>query len=170
MTQYLPDLDDRSVKLHRFMAKKKNLRLIRNVDAHVLHMPRREAGSIESDDWGMPPSLTEAAAGRLFDALPSTTDDNVLSEAKRIVLQLRTRLPANTDIYSMDDGKVAVELYGSSGRGFLLVCEPKGSALCIVTVNGVSRRARYQTSRDLPDGFVSDGLKAVRPVGPTARV
>jgi hypothetical protein len=87
----------------------------------------------------------------------------VLDEAKRIVRQLRQHLPPDTDVYPMDGGKIAVELYGDSGHGFLLVCEPGGSALCIVTVNGVSRRARYESSDTLPDGFVLEGLKDVRP-------
>jgi hypothetical protein len=87
----------------------------------------------------------------------------VLDEAKRIVRQLRQHLPPDTDVYPMDGGKIAVELYGDSGHGFLLVCEPGGSALCIVTVKGVSRRARYESSETLPDGFVLEGLEDVRP-------
>ena len=89
--------------------------------------------------------------------------ERVLREAKRIVHGLRKRLPVDTDIYPMDGGKVAVELYGESGYGFLLVCEPEGSALCVVTVGSVSRRARYEDSSVLPDGFLREGLKAVRP-------
>ena len=87
----------------------------------------------------------------------------VLDEAKRIVRQLRQHLPPDTDVYPTDGGNIAVELYGDSGHGFLLVCEPGGSALCIVTVKGVSRRARYESSDTLPDGFVLEGLKDVRP-------
>ncbi len=90
--------------------------------------------------------------------------ERVLREAKRIVHGLRKGLPVDTDIYPMDGGKVAVELYGESGYGFLLVCEPEGSALCVVTVGSVSRRARYEDSSVLPDGFLREGLKAVRPV------
>lgn len=82
----------------------------------------------------------------------------VLDEAKRIVTSLCALLPQNTDIYPLDGGKIAIEVSPRVGRGFLLVCEPGGSALCIVTVNGVSRRARYENSSGLPDGFLRDGL------------
>ena len=92
-----------------------------------------------------------------------TLSKRVLNEAKRIVRRLRRELPLDADIYPMDEGKVAIELFGDFGRGFLLVCEPGGSALCIVTVGGVSRRARYDSSTDLPDGFLHEGLKDMRP-------
>ena len=98
------------------------------------------------------------------DAGESMPSERVLDEAKRIVRRLRKQLPLDTDIYSMDEGKVAIELYGDFGHGFLLVCEPGGSALCIITVGGVSRRARYESSSGLPDGFLVEGLKDVRPV------
>ena len=83
-------------------------------------------------------------------------------ETKRIVLGLRTYLSSNTDVYTMEDGEIAVEVFGSPGRGFLLVCEPAGGALCIVTVDGVSRRARYESSAILPDNFLKDGLRDVQ--------
>ena len=87
-----------------------------------------------------------------------------IEEAKRIVLRLLNQLPEDTDVYLMDGGKIAIEVYGDLGYAFLLVCEPGGSALCVVTVNGVSRRARYESSRILPDYFVREGLNDVRPV------
>ena len=40
-----------------------------------------------------------------------------------------------------------------------LYCEPDRSALCLVTVNRVSRRARYQDSGRLPDCFVEEALR-----------
>lgn len=104
----------------------------------------------------------EALAGEATDADESMPSERVLDEAKRIVRRLRKQLPLDTDIYSLGEGKVAIELYGEFGHGFLLVCEPGGSALCIVTVGGVSRRARYESSMGLPDGFLVEGLKDVR--------
>ena len=108
------------------------------------------------DDWFL--ALAEEATTE-----GATLSKQVLDEAKRIVRGLRKELPLNTDIYPMDEGKVAIELYGAFGHGFLLVCEPGGSALCIVTVGGVSRRARYDNSTGLPDGFLHEGLRDVRP-------
>ena len=98
------------------------------------------------------------------DASLPMLSERVLDEARRIVRALRRQLPLDTDVYPMDEGKVAIELYGEFGHGFLLVCEPGGSALCIVTVDGISRRARYESSSVLPDGFLQEGLRDVRPV------
>ena len=55
-----------------------------------------------------------------------------------------------------------VPVAGEAGCAFLLVCEPGGSALCVVTANGVSWRARYKTSQGLPDNFVREGIGDVR--------
>ena len=87
---------------------------------------------------------------------------SVVDEAKRIVLGLRPHLPHNVDVYTMEEGKIAV--FGHSGRGFLLICEPGSSALCIVTIGSVSRRARYESSTTLPDGFLKEGLQEVQSV------
>ena len=62
---------------------------------------------------------------------------------KRIVRGLRRLLLPHSDVHTWDDGEVAVEVFGERGRGFLLLCEPGGSALCVVTVNNVARRTRY---------------------------
>ena len=93
------------------------------------------------------------------ETMPSS---EVIQESKRIVTRLRSQLPTDTDVYPDNDGKVAIELFGDPGHAFLLVCEPGGSALCVVTVDGVSRRARYEDSSRLPDGFVREGLRDVR--------
>ena len=87
----------------------------------------------------------------------------VVEEARRIITKLRDSLPDDTDVYPMDKGEIALSVFGRSGNAYLLVLEPDGGALCIVTVDGVSRRARYQTSARLPDNFLKDGLDEVRP-------
>ena len=101
----------------------------------------------------------EADAESAGNPVPS---QGVVDEAKRIVLGLRRFLPTDTDVHTWDDGEVAVEVFGVRDRGFLLLCEPGGSALCVVTIDNVARRSRYESSsRDLPDGFLKEGLRAV---------
>ena len=62
---------------------------------------------------------------------------------KRIVRGLRSLLLPHSDVHTWDDGEVAVEVFGERGRRFLLLCEPGGNALCVVTVNNVTRRTPY---------------------------
>ena len=102
----------------------------------------------------------EADAEHAGIPMPSQT---VIDEAKRIVLGLSRDLPHDTDVYTLEEGKIVVEVFGSDGRGFQLICEPNGSALCLVTEGNASRRARYENSVILPDGFIKEGLRAVRP-------
>ena len=64
----------------------------------------------------------------------------------------------DADVFPCEDGQVAIEAR-SAGAAFTLYCEPDRSALCLVTVNRVSRRARYQDSGRLPDCFVEEALR-----------
>ena len=86
----------------------------------------------------------------------------VIEEAKRIANGLDQKSLEDCDVYSLEAGKIALEVFGQPGHGFLLICEPGGSALCIVTCRGVSRRARYESSDHLPDGFLTKGLADAR--------
>ena len=90
-------------------------------------------------------------------------NSEVLEEVKRIAQGLHGRLPENTDVSVMDDdgNEIGIEIHGGRGFAFLLICEPNKEALCIVIANGVSRRARYEDSSALPDGFVFEGLRDV---------
>ncbi len=172
-------LEHYAARVDKSRAGKLNVRSVRLDDSDHLyyhvHSPRRghsgksfyallRAFSHESpvthdkvDGWFN--ALTEDAADT-GEPMPSKS---VFNEAKRIAHGIRSQLPTTTDVYLMDGGKIALELYGDFGHGFLLVCEPGGSALCIVTVDGVSRRARYENSSVLPDGFISEGLSDVLP-------
>ena len=118
------------------------------------------------DGLGIPQSVI----GNWFDRLAedARTSGNpiptteVIAEARRIVTALRYQLPFDTDIYTPGDGKVEVEVSGSTGYGVSLICEPGGSALCLIAAKNASRRARYNDSSELPDGFLLKGLTDVR--------
>ena len=136
----------------------------RHLEAFIHHpsLPHREGRNIP-----------DAVIDRWFDGLTADAADagismplaTVVEETKRIVIGLRRHLPLDTDIYTLEEGKVVIEVFGAIGYGFQLICEAGGSALCLVTAKDKSRRARYDNSSELPDGFVKEGLDAVRPVG-----
>ena len=83
----------------------------------------------------------------------------VVAEAKRILLEMNAYRKSSYDAYAMSDGRVGVAVDGSYGNSMLLVCEPGGTALCVVTENLVSRHAEYETSSFLPDDFVRQALR-----------
>ena len=83
----------------------------------------------------------------------------VVKEAKRILRGMYEYLPRQYNVSSMSEGRIGIDAYGGFGRSMLLICEPGGTALCIVTIDQVSRRARYGDSGFLPDDFVKEGLR-----------
>lgn len=99
--------------------------------------------------------ISEESAEADHDAPP----ESVIREARRIVRGMLRCWARDYDVYPMDERRVAVEVDGGFGKRMLLVCEDGGSAFCVATVNRVSRRARYDDSRTLPDGFVWDALR-----------
>lgn len=87
-------------------------------------------------------------------------DEAARGEAERILYEM-DGLPSDTEVYVEEDGSVTIDVLRNPHGGFILTCEPDRSALCVVVVNGVSRRARYRDSGMLPDCFVKDGLRDV---------
>ena len=97
----------------------------------------------------------------------------VIAELRRIVTAMYRRWPTEYDVYAMDRQTAAVEVNRGPGQGaLLLICEPRHEALCVITIKSVSRRARYQDSAMLPDGFIADGMRDIgisetpHPTGP----
>lgn len=134
----------------------------RHLEAFIHHpsLPNREESTPQIDTVEGWFNRLEADAANVGNQVPLPT---TVEETKRIVYGLRPYLPSDTDVYTLEEGKIAVEIFGATGTGFLLICEPGGSALCIVTVDGISRRARYESSSvDLPDSFLTEGLLDVR--------
>ena len=88
----------------------------------------------------------------------TTPSPSVVREARRIVESMPNYRLLSYSAYSMSEGRVGIEISGGSGHSMIIICEPKGTALCAVTVNRVSRHARYDDSGFLPDAFVKEGL------------
>ena len=87
--------------------------------------------------------------------------DQVVSEAMRIVKELRAYLPPETDVYVRSGGKVAVEVFRQHRASFLLICEPSGEALTVVIVDDFSTTTRYSDSARLPNACLRSGLREV---------
>ncbi len=87
-------------------------------------------------------------------------DSEVRSEVERILLTLN-RLPDDVSVVADDGGAAEIEVFNVPHGGFVLRCEPGGGALCVVSIDRFNRRARYQDSQMLPDGFVERGLRDV---------
>ncbi len=112
--------------------------------------------------FGMAKQALECLRNIESDALGMGYDvpsDDVVSVAERILLRMYAYRQLSYHVCSMSGGRVAIGVDGGFGHSMLVVCEPGNTALCVVTTNRVSRRARYRNSGFLPDDFVRQGLR-----------
>ena len=86
--------------------------------------------------------------------------DDAVTEAERILRSLYEVFPRRFEVYPTQDGEIALDAPSDSGSVILLL-DPDGGALCLVNANGNHRRARYSSTRTLPDGFVREALSEV---------
>ena len=84
-----------------------------------------------------------------------------VDNAKRILPLMHQIWAHRFDVYPMPDGEIAIDAPGGYGRSVILLCESDGCALCLVTLDGEHSRARYSTTRTLPDGFLREALRGL---------
>ena len=80
------------------------------------------------------------------------------ANAARLLKAVYAISPRRYGIYPAPDGYVAIDARGSNDRIAVVLCGSAGEAACFVTIDGESRRARYATARELPDGFIREAL------------
>ena len=86
------------------------------------------------------------------------SSDLAFENARRLLPEICQLTPRPVAVYADPDDGTTIDISGGFGRSVLLLCESGGSALCIVNLDGEHRRARYDNSRTLPDGFVREAL------------
>ena len=96
------------------------------------------------------------------DGLPEI-GPSVRKEAERIIVGL-ARHPWAPTVYPTQDGEVAIHFKAPDSPGSVLVLlDNHGRGECYAYTGRHSRRARYEASSDLPDGFVMEQLAALVP-------
>ena len=70
----------------------------------------------------------------------------------------RRLLPSEADVYSTSDGEIAISISGGYRRGLLLLFGADGSALIMLTIDGIHRRVYYDNPPRKLDGFLQDAL------------
>ena len=81
--------------------------------------------------------------------------------ARRLLKAMYRISPRRYSVYPAAGGHIAIDARGSQGSIAVVSCGSDGSVLCLVTIDGEDRRARYATARTLPDGFISEALAAL---------
>ena len=96
------------------------------------------------------------------DGLPEIKP-SVRKEAERIIVGL-ARHPWAPTVYPTRDAEVAIHFKSPDSPGSVVVLlDNHGRGECYAYTGGQSRRARYDASSDLPDGFVMEQLAALMP-------
>ena len=97
---------------------------------------------------------TDEASGEGFPA-PS---DIALGNAGRLLREMHAISPRRYEVYPAPDGEIAIDAPGGHGQSVLLLCDSEGGVLCLVNMNCDHRRARYSTTRMLPNCFLREAL------------
>lgn len=88
---------------------------------------------------------------------------SVRKEAERIIVGL-ARHPWAPTVYPTRDAEVAIHFKSPDSPGSVVVLlDNHGRAECYAYTGGHSRRARYDASSDLPNGFLMKQLAALTP-------
>ena len=102
--------------------------------------------------------LAQVSAAAAEDGLelPSET---ALTNARRLLEAMHRISPRRYAVYPEPGGYVAIDARGANNGIAVVMCDSEGGALCLVTIDDEPRRARYATTRKLPDGFIRDALR-----------
>jgi len=98
----------------------------------------------------------------------SPPSEAALTNACRLLRAAYEIAPRRFGVYPTPDGEIAVDAPGGPGRSVLLLCESGGGVLCLVNMQGVHRRARYDDTARLPDGFIREALEELAQPGARA--
>ena len=104
--------------------------------------------------------LAEAQADAAEDGL-DVPSEIASANAARLLKAMYAISPRRYGVYPAPDGYVAIDARGSNDRIAVVLCGSAGEAACFVTIDGESRRARYATARELPDGFIREALASL---------
>ena len=84
--------------------------------------------------------------------------DLAIRNSEELVKKIYGIFPSRFEVYPTQDGEIAVDIYNGKGSSVILLCDSAGAILCLVNINGNSRRAHYTQVGILPDGFVKEAL------------
>ena len=115
------------------------------------------AASLNPDLYDAVHDLEEARNEAREERFPIPSDI-AIGNARRLLHAMYTILPRRFEVYPTPDGEIAIDVRGRRGLAVLLLCESDGGMLCLVSMDGAHRRARYSDASMLPDGFVRDAL------------
>lgn len=101
--------------------------------------------------------LSEVRREALDEGIPEPSN-TAIENAKALLRGMYSISQRRFEVYPTPDAEVAIYAPGGFKRSVLVFCESEGGVLCMVNMKGEHRRARYDSARTLPDGFVLEAL------------
>ena len=116
-------------------------------------------------DASEPPNLVEALLD-LYNARKAAEEDgDVIPEEhalQKAELVLRAMYKADArpySVYPMSDGDIAIDAHTPHGTKVIVMCDPNGSARCLVHIDGEFSQRSYDDPNIIPDRFIMDALE-----------
>ena len=122
---------------------------IRHAPSSLLPMPAELAeGLDELDD-------VAAYADEIEVETPSPA---AFDNARRLLKAMYRTSQRRFSVYPAAGGHIAIDARGGNGRITVVSCGSDGSVLCLATIDGNDRQARYSSAHNLPDAFIREAL------------
>ena len=94
-------------------------------------------------------------------------DDDTVKRAEDILRALYRVSPRPFSIYAMPEGDVAIDADSPEGTKLVVMCDPDGTARCLVYINDALERREYGDPSVIPDSFIVEALKQTQGGLPT---
>ena len=104
----------------------------------------------------------ENAVAEAHDEGFSPPSADALRNAEQLLRSMHKLHQHRFEVYPTQDREVAIYVPGGQKRSVLVLCDSNGGVLCSVNLNGQHRRAVYDSSTALPDGFIREALADLR--------
>ena len=125
---------------------------------------RVESSTGTSTKSSDPPDLVEAlldlhsvqkVAEENGDLIP---EPDALPKVERVLRALYKNAPRPYAVYPMPDGDIAIDAHSPKGTKLVVICDPDGSARCLVYLNEKFDRREYKDPSVIPDSFIMEAL------------
>ena len=115
-------------------------------------------------DASDPPDLVEALLDLYGVRRVAEENGGVLPEAdalpgaERILRAMYRTAPRPYAVYPMPDGDIAIDAHSPQGTKVVVMCDPDGSARCLVYIDEEFDRREYHDPSVIPDSFIREVL------------
>ena len=84
--------------------------------------------------------------------------DLAIENARKLLAPIHESHPAHIEVYPDMEGDIAIYVSPGPRRSVEVICKRDGGAMCLVNLNGLHRRAIYDSADMLPDAFLREAL------------